>query len=60
MTDEFGAEINCHRVTNRTLKIKYKAYRQSFKKKTKNIGLASYTKMLTILETCPAGGFLKG
>ena len=29
VTDEIGAEINCHRVTNGTLKIKYEAYRQS-------------------------------
>ena len=37
MTDEFDAEINCHTVTNRTLKIKYKAYRQSLKKKPKTL-----------------------
>ena len=59
MTDEIGAEINCHRVINITLKIKYKAYRQSSKKKTKNIGLASYTKTLTLFGNLPCREFLE-
>lgn len=59
VTDDIGAKINCHRVTNRTLKIKYKAYRQSSKKKTKNIGLASYTKTLTLFGNLPCRGLLE-
>lgn len=59
MTDEFGAEINCHRVTNRTLKIKYKAYRQSFKKKTKNIGLGKLYQNAYDFGNLPCRGLLE-
>ncbi len=46
MTDEISAQINCHCVTTRSLKSKYKSLSAIFEKKTKNIGLEVIPKCL--------------